>query len=78
MNNDNPTILSFVTTQLTPAWEIFGEDLVINFKPFGKANVYSQLMDKIMYIYGKANVHNEPSLTVFCFEFQTLAVDGKR
>ena len=40
MNNYNPTILRFVTTQLTPAWEIFGEDLVINFKPFGKANVY--------------------------------------
>ena len=39
MNNDNPTIHSFVTTQLTPAWEIFGEDLVVNFKPFGKANV---------------------------------------
>jgi len=30
--------INFVTTQLTPAWEIFGEDLVINFKPFGKAN----------------------------------------
>merc|ERR1711994_364010 len=30
--------INFVTTQLTPAWEMFGEDLVINFKPFGKAN----------------------------------------
>ena len=30
---------SFVTTQLKPAWEMFGDDLVINFKPFGKANV---------------------------------------
>ena len=29
---------SFVTTQLKPAWEMFGDDLVINFKPFGKAN----------------------------------------
>ena len=33
---------SFVTTQLTPAWEMFGEDLVINFKPFGKANVQNK------------------------------------
>jgi len=30
--------VNFVTTQLTHAWETFGEDLVINFKPFGKAN----------------------------------------
>merc|ERR1712032_1471052 len=30
--------INFVTTQLTPAWEMFGEDLVINYKPFGKAN----------------------------------------
>ena len=41
---------SFVTTQLTPAWQMFGEDLVINFKPFGKANVYLYL-EKQMYIY---------------------------
>merc|ERR1712004_686327 len=26
------------TTLLKPAWEMFGDDLVINFKPFGKAN----------------------------------------
>merc|ERR1712018_254180 len=33
-----PDSVNFVTTQLTHAWETFGEDLVINFKPFGKAN----------------------------------------
>merc|ERR1712130_193824 len=33
-----PDSINFVTTQLTPAWQMFGEDLVINFKPFGKAN----------------------------------------
>ena len=37
---------SFVTTQLTPAWEMFGEDLVINFKPFGKANVKNKTILK--------------------------------
>merc|ERR1711970_733789 len=33
-----PDSIRFITTQLYPAWQHFGADLNISFKPFGKAN----------------------------------------
>jgi hypothetical protein len=29
----------FIALQLMPAWELFGDQIFVEFKPFGKANV---------------------------------------